>query len=74
LGLGLGGVGVGVDASVVVDVVDVVDCDWFDKFVGLGVRGRRWHSVQPSRNRVTASRGRNAYVSVICNREGGSRW
>lgn len=35
------------------------------KLVGLGVLGRRWHSVQPRRNRVTASRGRNAYVSVI---------
>lgn len=33
--------------------------------IGEGDRGRRWQSVQPSRNRVTASRGRNAYVSVI---------
>ena len=32
---------------------------------GLGVRGLRWHSVHPSRKRVTASRGRKAYVSVI---------
>lgn len=32
---------------------------------GDGDRGRRWHSVQPSRKRVTASLGRNAYVSVI---------
>lgn len=33
---------------------------------GDGERGCFWHSVQPSRKRVTASRGRNAYVSVIC--------
>lgn len=32
---------------------------------GEGERGRLWHSVHPSRKRVTASLGRNAYVSVI---------
>ena len=54
------GTGVGVlgllDGAAVVEVV---------RLVGLGVLGRRWHSVHPSRKRVTASRGRNAYVSVI---------
>lgn len=34
---------------------------------GEGERGCFWHSVQPSRKRVTASRGRKAYVSVIWN-------
>lgn len=33
---------------------------------GDGDRGCFWHSVHPKRKRVTASRGRNAYVSVIC--------
>lgn len=38
--------------------------------IGEGERGRRWQSVQPSKKRVTASRGRKAYVSVIWKRTG----
>lgn len=69
-GVGLDGLaaGVVVVVAVVVDVllmlldaVVVVTA----RLVGLGVLGRRWHSVQPRRKRVTASRGKNAYVSVI---------
>lgn len=56
-GGGEGPVGVGGSAGVVIG--------------GEVLRGRRWHSVQPSRKRVTASRGRNAYVSVICNKQRG---
>lgn len=45
-----GGVAGGVDKILLVGDID---------------RGERWQSVQPIKKRVTASRGRNAYVSVI---------
>lgn len=57
VGVGVVAVGVGVDAGA--GGLETA------RLVGLGVLGRLWHSVQPRRNRVTASRGRNAYVSVI---------